>query len=198
VGGESYRNSQLNQLWKGIWNAPVQQKIKLFIFPTKLNLFQKKACNSLSCDLCDDEPESVMHVLVDCKFAQEVWGLSNLASIQKWPSVHLFADWVHHGFQNLNSPDIALLFTFAWKVWMAKNDRLWEEHFVTAWDLVCQAGSLTTEFLDLVQVSNEHFKTVPQKWHPPNISVSKINVVVQWRSQIRGGGCKNVKARQNK
>ncbi|GMY06812.1 hypothetical protein FCV25MIE_02051 [Fagus crenata] len=71
---------------------------------------------------------------------------------------------------------------------MARNDGLWEEHFVIAWDLVCQAGSLTTEFLDLVQVSNEHFTTVPQKWHPPNISVSKINVVVQWRSQIRGGG----------
>ena len=76
VGGESSRNFRLNQLWKEIWNAPVQQKIKLFIWkacknilPTKLNLFQKKACNSMSYDLCDDETKSVMHVLVGCKFA---------------------------------------------------------------------------------------------------------------------------------
>ena len=71
---------------------------------------------------------------------------------------------------------------------MARNDRLWEKHFVTTQDLVCQAESLTTEFLDLVQVSNEHFSRVPQKWHPPNISVSKINVAVHWRSQIQVGG----------
>ena len=86
-GGESSNNSQVNNLWKGIWNASVPQKIKLFIWkacknilPTKLNLFRKKACNSMSCDLCDNDLESVMHVLVDCKFAQEVWGLSVLAS----------------------------------------------------------------------------------------------------------------------
>uniref|UniRef100_A0A2N9GC52 Reverse transcriptase zinc-binding domain-containing protein n=1 Tax=Fagus sylvatica TaxID=28930 RepID=A0A2N9GC52_FAGSY len=194
-GGESSNNSQVNNLWKGIWNASVPQKIKLFIWkacknilPTKLNLFRKKACNSMSCDLCDNDLESVMHVLVDCKFAQEVWGLSVLASTQKWPHSHNFADFVHHGIQSLTSPDIELLFTIAWKLWVARNDRMWDNQFVAARDIIYQAGSLVSDFLYQEQTSHDQITRVLCKWNPPSDSVYKINVAVQWRSLTSSGG----------
>ena len=46
---------------------------------------------------------------------------------------------------------------------MARNDRLWEKHFVTTQDLVCQAESLTTEFLDLVQFLKSSSEMAPPK-----------------------------------
>ena len=62
--GESSNTSRERDLWKGIWEASVPQKIKLFIWkackgilPTKLNLFRKKVSNSFTCEFCDEEPE---------------------------------------------------------------------------------------------------------------------------------------------
>ena len=129
-----------------------------------------------------------MHVLVDCKFAQEVWGLSNLASTQKWPYFHSFADFVHYGIQILNTPDIELLFIIAWKLWMARNDRKWENLFVAARDISCQAGSLVTDFLDQGQAFNEQITRAKCKWHPPNDSVYKVNVAMHWRPLTFRGG----------
>uniref|UniRef100_A0A2N9JBI5 CCHC-type domain-containing protein n=1 Tax=Fagus sylvatica TaxID=28930 RepID=A0A2N9JBI5_FAGSY len=181
--GESSNTSRERDLWKGIWEASVPQKIKLFIWkackgilPTKLNLFRKKVSNSFTCEFCDEEPESVEHVLVECQFAQEVWGLSPIVNVQQWPSFQNFADVVTHGLQVLNFPDVEIMFTIAWRLWLARNDRIWENHNTLARDICSQAGFLVTEFLDHQQNDSGMLPNAPSKWQPPNAPVYKINV----------------------
>uniref|UniRef100_A0A2N9G3M1 Reverse transcriptase domain-containing protein n=1 Tax=Fagus sylvatica TaxID=28930 RepID=A0A2N9G3M1_FAGSY len=199
---ESSNTSRERDLWKGIWEASVPQKIKLFIWkackgilPTKLNLFRKKVSNSFTCEFCDEEPESVEHVLVECQFAQEVWGLSPIVNVQQWPSFQNFADVVTHGLQVLNFPDVEIMFTIAWRLWLARNDRIWENHNTLARDICSQAGFLVTEFLDHQQNDSGMLPNAPSKWQPPNAPVYnvdiwvtyKINVAVSWRKQSRSG-----------
>uniref|UniRef100_A0A2N9HWC5 Reverse transcriptase zinc-binding domain-containing protein n=1 Tax=Fagus sylvatica TaxID=28930 RepID=A0A2N9HWC5_FAGSY len=152
-------------LWKGIWEASVPQKIKLFIW---------KTCK-------------VEHVLIECQFAQEVWGLSPIVNVQQWPSFQNFADVVTHGLQVLNFPDVEIMFTIAWRLWLARNDRIWENHNTLARDICSQVGVLVTEFLDQQQNDSGMLPNAPSKWQPPNAPVYKINVAVSWRKQSRSG-----------
>jgi hypothetical protein len=63
-------------LWSAIWTAQVQPKIRLFIWrtcldilPTKTKLFDKGLIHSVSCLWCEEEPETLSHVLWQCEFA---------------------------------------------------------------------------------------------------------------------------------
>ena len=170
------------------------QKIKLFIWkackdilPINLNLYRKKISSSLTCELCDEDPESMMHVLVHCQFAQEVWRHIPLASILNWPPSHLFADFIHHGLQILNSPDIELFFTIAWRLWTARNDRKWDNHQIQAKEVYCQAGCYVQEFLNQKESDQEQQLRPAHHWFPPCNRDFKINVVVQWRKQSNSG-----------
>ena len=170
------------------------QKIKLFIWkackdilPINLNLYRKKISSSLTCELCDEDPESMMHVLVHCQFAQEVWRHIPLASILNWPPSHLFADFIHHGLQILNSPDIELFFTIAWRLWTARNDRIWDNHQIPTKEVYCQAGCYVQEFLNQKESDQEQQLRPAHYWIPPCNGDFKINVAVQCRKQSNNG-----------
>uniref|UniRef100_A0A2N9HFG8 Endonuclease/exonuclease/phosphatase domain-containing protein n=1 Tax=Fagus sylvatica TaxID=28930 RepID=A0A2N9HFG8_FAGSY len=128
--GESSNISHGRLLWKDIW---------------------KRALNYFSSGVCEDDPKSIVHVLVDCCFAREVWGFSPLASVLNWLTFHNFEDFVLHSLQVLSFPDIELLFTVAWRIWIARNIRIWENQLTPARDICTHAGSLVSEFLDQIQ-----------------------------------------------
>lgn len=107
------------------------QKIKLFVWkeckgilPTKLNLFRKGISSSLTCPICEKEAEYIEQVFYECDFAQDVWEMSNIAGVLRWPRPTHFADLVDHGIQNLNSPNLEIFFTLMWKLWIAQNEKV--------------------------------------------------------------------------
>ena len=124
---------------------------KVYCLQISLYIYRKKALNYFSCGVCEDEPESIVHVLLDCCFAREVWGFSPLASVLNWPTFHNFEDFVLHSLQVLSFPDIELLFIVAWRIWIARNIRIWENQLTPARDICTHAGSLVSEFLDQIQ-----------------------------------------------
>ena len=123
---------------------------KVYCLQISLYIYRKKALNYFSCGVCEDDLESIVHVLVDC-FAQEVQGFSSLASVLNWPTFHNFEDFVLHGLQVLSFPNIELLFTVAWRIWLARNIRIWENQLTPARDICTHAGSLVSEFFDQIQ-----------------------------------------------
>lgn len=138
--------------------------------------------------VCEEDPESIEHALVDCPFAQEVWGLSSLAFVQSWPSFHNFSDFVHHGLGVLTPLDIELLFMVAWRIWIAQNEKLWENHQTPARDICTKAGSLVTDFLDQGQDAPNPSSCSLGHWQPPSFSDYKINVASLWRKSSNSEG----------
>lgn len=67
-------------LWKAIWKAKVLPKVRNMVWqtcedilPTKVNLFKKRVNSDLLCVLCNEESETVVHVLKNCPFARATW-----------------------------------------------------------------------------------------------------------------------------
>ena len=78
VGEPSNPNSS-KALWRAIWTTNIPNKIKVFnwrvlhnILSTKVNLFERKITSTYSCELCEEEPETSIHVLWTCSEAQSV------------------------------------------------------------------------------------------------------------------------------
>ena len=72
VGETSMRRTN-GALWSRIWKANVPNKIKIFswhaclnIFPTQENLTSRRVVEEARCCFCQNEFESVLHVLWGC------------------------------------------------------------------------------------------------------------------------------------
>ncbi|KAM6550937.1 hypothetical protein CsatB_000745 [Cannabis sativa] len=95
---------------------------------------KKSAYLIKSCPLCNVEVETISHVLVQCGFARSCWNISvvNYAGEE----VTDFTSW----FGNLlTKKQIGVgeeAGMVAWRIWMARNDILWNNKSIKAFDVV--------------------------------------------------------------
>ena len=73
-------SSENQKVWKGIWRIRAPNKIRLFIWravkgslPTKENLHKRHILLDVTCSLCDEHQEKIMHALWLCDLAKAVW-----------------------------------------------------------------------------------------------------------------------------
>lgn len=79
-----------SRFWKRLWMLKVPSKVKHFMWraatgclPTKFWLHQKHVDINVSCHLCNQDPETIDHVLLKCLFSRDCWsylGASNANS----------------------------------------------------------------------------------------------------------------------
>ena len=124
----SSTTSSWNSLYKAIWSARVQLKVKLFIWracsdilPTQSNLFRRGLSNAMSCRWCEDDVKTVSHALWQCDFAQKVWKAAPISFPSDCVSSLCFTDVVHCCVQSLAHPNLEIMLTTAWKLWQARN-----------------------------------------------------------------------------
>lgn len=67
-------------LWKHIWKAAIQPKIKFFLWsacqnalPTLDNLYRRRAAPAPICPICNIEPETIEHTLLLCPWVTQIW-----------------------------------------------------------------------------------------------------------------------------
>ncbi len=77
--GEPSNPNSSKALWRVVWPENIPDKIKVLnwrvlhnILPTKANLFERKFDSTYTCELCEEEPETCIHVLWICSEAQSV------------------------------------------------------------------------------------------------------------------------------
>ena len=75
---ESSEQGIVGSLWSRLWKATIPNKIKIFswracldILPTQDNLIRRRVLASARCCFCQQETESVQHVLWSCGAAQD-------------------------------------------------------------------------------------------------------------------------------
>ena len=72
--------AQGNLVWRRLWKTNIPNKIKAFgwracqnALPTKENLARCGIIDNDRCELCKQAPKSVLHMLWECRVAQDIW-----------------------------------------------------------------------------------------------------------------------------
>ena len=98
--GESSEQGIVGSLWSRLWKETIPNKIKIFswrvcldILPTQDNLIRRRVLVSARYYFCQQEIESILHVLWSCGAAQDVWA-GSLGRLQKF-ALHrmIFCSW---------------------------------------------------------------------------------------------------------
>ena len=137
-------NGSNSKVWKFLWGLEVPGKVQHFIWralinvlPTTNNLLSRKVDVSLICPICSAANESVYHCLVECLFAQSCWLLSSLGTGRRCSS---FFDCIEQIFIKCRKKECTLAVMVCWKLWLNRNDKVWNGHNGRAKSLANVAG----------------------------------------------------------
>ncbi|KAK9046574.1 hypothetical protein V6N11_052459 [Hibiscus sabdariffa] len=134
-----------SQKWKTIWSLQVPQHLRVFLWlsfkgklMTNAERYRRSLCPHPLCPCCESAPESVLHVLRDCRYAHEVWSLL----LTPGRHGHFFrgelAEWLH---SNVGSHELhpsrglpwsTLFISTIWQLWKARNDLVFSDVPFTA------------------------------------------------------------------
>lgn len=73
------------------------------------------------------ETELILHLLVRCGYAQQVWTASNVGWYR--PNVATFVEWLAAMIQLFNESDACMILWTCWSIWNSKNSVLWENRY---------------------------------------------------------------------
>ncbi|KAH9778582.1 reverse transcriptase domain-containing protein [Citrus sinensis] len=140
----SVSNAPNSKVWKFLWGLEVPGKVKHFlwralknILPTADNLLSRRVDVSLICPICSAVNESIFHCLVDCVLAKSCWFMSSLGLDG---SCFSFVEWMEQIFTQCRKEDCKLVVMVCWRLWLNRNDKVWNGHSSSARSLVNAAG----------------------------------------------------------
>ena len=190
VSTESSSAGSLTKFWNGVWSAKVQPKIRNFIWracqnilPTQTKLLDKKISSSFSCQLCEDEPETGDHILWRCDFAQRV---CSACSVPIPPRVDVngsFSDFLECCLRDLGFPEVEIMLTVAWMLWVARNELMWEGIHGNVDDVCNQASVVTLKFLEFggCETISSEIAEIRESWSPPLYGSYKLSIACHLR-----------------
>lgn len=116
-------------MWEKIWHIPVLKKTRNFLWrvytdsiPTKQNLLKRINLTEGNCPIWCLESKTTIHMLWNCRAANEVW-LASYLMIQKSPSMMADTNQLW-GFimECMKPPDIVLTASIMRHMWSRRND----------------------------------------------------------------------------
>lgn len=116
--------------WRRLWNLKIPPKVKNFLWratkeclPTKDLLCRRRVPVNVICPTCNNAPESILHSLVTCSYAEASW--SKLAIPALSGEFSSFTEWLQLVFQQRSSNDVHITVMICWMLWKARNDLVW-------------------------------------------------------------------------
>ena len=127
--------------WQGIWRCPSWPKVDYFSWLlchskilTHENLQRKGFHGPLKCSLCEENSESVTHLMLECRFSMQIWFkfLHTLNSNITLPSstAELFSKWANRypgpppKNQVIKAAWSILPKVICWQIWLEWNKRI--------------------------------------------------------------------------
>ncbi|GJN16450.1 hypothetical protein PR202_gb03439 [Eleusine coracana subsp. coracana] len=132
-----FQGSTLFSLWERIWKTWAPNKCKFFMWLVTHNrcwmtdrLERRSLAHPDRCPFCDQEDETIHHLLIGCVFARQFWVIAlqriGLAALSPQPTDNHFDEWWYQisslvsgtTQQGLNS----IVILGAWTLWRHRND----------------------------------------------------------------------------
>jgi hypothetical protein len=157
-------------LWKQIWDPLGLPKVNFFCWVlmhrkvlTGENLVKRGFIGPHRCSMCCNALETMDHLFVDCPFTQEVWKISlqglNATVPKQISVVNLISSWKARYPQEIPSSPTwrriwqAIPKYICWKLWLARNDQIFNNTPPSPPTVVAKAKALLLE-----TVANHSFK----------------------------------------
>ncbi|XP_074318814.1 uncharacterized protein LOC141655456 [Silene latifolia] len=142
-------------LWKGIWSADVLPRVKSFFWqlcndsiPTKSNLARRVQSIDPVCPVCRCEVETCLHLVKGCGWVGGFW--DGLGVEPKMEDGHeRVREWVEDVWREMGVEERGKLMMGCWAIWEARNNWVFEERRVNAWDVVRRVEDLMAEMKDV-------------------------------------------------
>ena len=188
--GEASSNLSSRKFWNLLWSIPTPRKIQLFlwktahdIFPTNKNLFSRGISSSYSCGVCHEDPESIQHLLWECKFAREVWRTSSISILVD--DLHLSNPYevISQVLLQNQSQVSALFSTISWLLWRHRNDLLHGNPADNSASFLRKAVDMVVSYEEAntaIESSTPPPQSIrdPPQWSPPPNHIYKLNFSV--------------------
>ncbi|XP_039170230.1 uncharacterized protein LOC120294289 [Eucalyptus grandis] len=173
-------------LWKHIWQANIQPKIKFFLWnachnalPTLENLYKRKIVPAPTCPLCNLESETVEHTLLLCPWTSHIWNEPNLQVQVNRMGLSRFDDWLcKYLAQPGNSRRLELVANVVWCIWKDRNNSIFRKSPLNPYKTMLNAKTLQESFTtwNAKSQKSKHSEDSSHKWQPPPLGVLKINI----------------------
>ena len=175
-------------MWNWLWSLPCPKKIQVFLWKAMRNRLPSKAFLAFGrqhvdslCPRCQS-PETTLHILRDCPWEREIWcqspGILPLSffgmPLQNWLQYNATLE--RAILPHLIPWRVFFPFT-CWKLWLARNERIFNHQSRSQHSLLHSAVQAATKFHFLAGVVHQTPRLIPQiiRWHTPPSPFLKLN-----------------------
>ncbi|KAL3813976.1 hypothetical protein ACJIZ3_015244 [Penstemon smallii] len=185
AGSSSNSNEVHLNDWKWLWSIKLPNKIKIFLWracrnllPTRSNLVKRKIIDVDKCVICGSDTEDVIHCLLSCQLARQVWALSGLSwRNYNWEGSDV-RGWMLSLKSKMDAKDFNLGVLLCWSIWHARNKLFFEGNVPDAMAII----SFARIYLEELQQPNYSIlapvvetNRAENQWRPPDPQVIKLN-----------------------
>ncbi|KAL8098499.1 hypothetical protein AgCh_031317 [Apium graveolens] len=160
----------LNLVWRAVVNC----------LPTKTILQARQVRIDNLCPVCQEDAESVLHCLVQCRYAAFCWRIFKPdLCITEYRD---FVDWLDQMLRNQPVNTSGKIITLCWSVWRARNGLIWNQRSWNSMRIVAKAW----EYLSQWKSAQGRYQSAPLQppvqedgavyWVKPQHEVVKITV----------------------
>ncbi|XP_019189723.1 PREDICTED: uncharacterized protein LOC109184133 isoform X1 [Ipomoea nil] len=164
------------------WKLKLPPKIKTFFWqlcsstlPTVDLLRLRRVQVSPICQLCSSAEESAFHLFVKCPLAISCW--DHIGCVTHLGRSSLMG-WLEINFKSLSANDLCLMITVCWKIWSARNGKIWNHTITPMQAIINEAHVFLFDWQNVnsstPQAGNSSAEVV--KWLKPPDGWYKLNV----------------------
>uniref|UniRef100_A0A803QMW8 RNase H type-1 domain-containing protein n=1 Tax=Cannabis sativa TaxID=3483 RepID=A0A803QMW8_CANSA len=183
----SWPTAGADKKWQQLWLLDILAKAKHMLWralsgclPTKVQLDTKHVNVDLTCPLCHVDIETISHVLMHCDFAKSCWNISAI-DFQRGGGTPDFAIWFGEALLKDTLTVMEERAMVTWRIWLARNDILWNNKTTTAFEVVRSARTNLDSWKNAqvqrtAPLLNVNYSNGREHWMKPMTHKFKINV----------------------
>uniref|UniRef100_A0A199UAT7 Reverse transcriptase zinc-binding domain-containing protein n=1 Tax=Manihot esculenta TaxID=3983 RepID=A0A199UAT7_MANES len=170
-----------NEGWNRLWSLDVPPKVRDFlcracrgVLPTRDILSRRGIHVPAACLFCDHD-ESISHVFLHCPMAVELWRLAGFSTAVDFS---IFMDFFIHIYNAFGREMTSRMAIHAWKLWHARNERLWVNKVLSPSEVHHAASSYFSDYVASL-VSRQRMLSHPSVPHVLPL-VEATTLEVEW------------------
>lgn len=137
--------------WRKLWNLKIPPKVKSFLWrastnclPTKDLLRSKRVHVTHICPTCNEFPETTLHTLVLCSFANICW--QRVLQQPVTSTFTSFQEWLQLVFEQQQLSEVHTTVMICWIIWKQRNELVWNQHSLEVAEVVESAYSILNQW----------------------------------------------------
>ena len=195
VAHASSSSGSIHKYWKGIWNAKIPPKIRMFVWrlmkgivPTKVALKRKYVDTDLVCSFCGEEAEEDLHLFKLCSITSVFWAVGALGLKAVRVDATYMREWIMNVMDALDEPQRGMFFVYLWVIWTERNNLVWKDGFFSSVNAVQWAAKLMEDYHKAKPPSVKQKRQGEVKWQCSPSGCLKVNFDGSYRADHDDGG----------